>query len=130
MRNCVAEELDLLRRQKTSLHEELLRKICPDDAEDDRDVILEVHAGVGGLESSLFAQELFQMYQKYSTLRSWKSEVMETSISERGGLKFASLSLSGRSVFRSLKMENGVHRVQVRFLTFMSERSVIACSFD
>eukprot|EP00210_Caulerpa_lentillifera_P006304 g6021.t2 len=112
MQNCISEELELYRSQITSLHDKLMSKICPVEPEDNRDVILEVHAGVGGLESSLFALELFQMYQKYSQLQNWKSEIMELSTSEMGGIKFASLSLSGRDVFGKLKMENGVHRVQ------------------
>lgn len=90
----------------------IIRKITPVDADDERDIILEVRAGTGGEEASLFASEVFRMYQKYSGLMGWKWEEIALSRSEIGGFKEAQAHISGRSVYKHLKFESGVHRVQ------------------
>lgn len=95
------------------VEQELLGSLIPNDEADSRNVILEVRAGTGGEEASLFAGELFRMYERYAALKSWKFEVVEYMTSELGGCKLASAAVTGREgVFGRLKFERGVHRVQ------------------
>jgi peptide chain release factor 1 len=91
---------------------ELLKSLIPKDVNDEKNSILEIRAGTGGVEASLFAADLFTMYQKYSELNSWKFDIL--SISETGlkGIKEAICNISGRNVFSKMKFESGVHRVQ------------------
>ncbi len=95
-----------------SLEEELLKLLLPKDINDAKNSILEIRAGTGGDEASLFAADLLSMYQKYADAKSWKFEIL--SISETGlkGVKEAVCSISGINVFSKLKFESGVHRVQ------------------
>ena len=95
-----------------TLEKELLKLLIPKDANDKKNSILEIRAGTGGEEASLFASDLFGMYQKYADLNSWKFEVL--SISETGlkGVKEVICNISGYNVFSKLKFESGVHRVQ------------------
>ena len=95
-----------------SLEEELLKLLLPKDINDAKNSILEIRAGTGGDEASLFAADLLSMYQKYADTKSWKFEIL--SISETGlkGVKEAVCSISGINVFSKLKFESGVHRVQ------------------
>ena len=86
--------------------------LLPRDADDDASVILEVRAGTGGDEASLFAGDLFRMYQRYAALRGWRVEVDSASEGEVGGYKEIIASVSGEGVFGRLKFESGVHRVQ------------------
>jgi peptide chain release factor 1 len=86
--------------------------LLPKDEADERSAILEVRAGAGGDEASLFAAELFRMYQRYADLKRWKFEIMHLSDTGLGGLKEGIASISGRGVFARLKFESGVHRVQ------------------
>jgi len=94
------------------LQGELIVELLPRDADDDLGVVLEVRAAAGGDEASLFALEIFNMYQKFSLRRGWTFEVMSTSPSEAGGVKEACASVSGENVYGHLKFESGVHRVQ------------------
>ena len=100
----------------------LLKLLIPKDHNDQKNSILEIRAGTGGDEASLFAADLFSMYKKYSDLNNWKCEVL--SISETGlhGIKEVICSISGKSVFSKLKYESGVHRVQRVPLTETSGR--------
>ena len=100
----------------------LLKLLIPKDHNDQKNSILEIRAGTGGDEASLFAADLFVMYKKYSDLNNWKCEVL--SISETGlhGIKEVICSISGKSVFSKLKYESGVHRVQRVPLTETSGR--------
>lgn len=86
--------------------------LVPDDSADDRGVIVEIRTGTGGDEASLFANEIYKMYQKLSIQRRWKWEDLSISKTEVGGLKEAQVSISGDEVFKNLKFEAGVHRVQ------------------
>lgn len=86
--------------------------LLPKDEADEKNAILEVRAGTGGEEASLFAAELFRMYQKFAAQKGWKFEVMSISESDMGGYKEATASITGRNVFQNLKFESGVHRVQ------------------
>ncbi len=101
-----------LRTRIPEIEQALQIMLLPKDAADDKNAILEVRAGTGGDEASLFAAELFRMYQRYADSRRWKFEVMSISDNELGGYKEASALVSGRGVFARMKFESGVHRVQ------------------
>jgi peptide chain release factor 1 len=105
-------EVDRLTADVESLDKEVRRLLVPRDPNDDKDAILEIRAGTGGEEAALFAADLFRMYSRYAETRGWKMEVLNTSDSERGGLKEIIAELSGEGVFGDLKWERGVHRVQ------------------
>ena len=78
----------------------------------DRDIIMEIRAGTGGLEASLFAADLMRMYSKYAAKRGWKVELIDSSTTEKGGYKEVIFSISGKGVYGALKFESGTHRVQ------------------
>ena len=96
--------------------EELLAHIqhllIPRDPDDDHDVIMEIRGGAGGDEGNIFAGDLYRMYTKYAESRGWKVQVMEASVSEAGGFSQIIYSVKGTDVYRELKYESGVHRVQ------------------
>lgn len=94
------------------VEDELQMLLVPKDPNDAKDVVLEVHAGAGGDEASLFAAEVFRMYSRYAELRGWKFEMLSASESGAGGYKEASAIISGKQVYSVLKYEGGVHRVQ------------------
>jgi peptide chain release factor 1 len=105
-------ELADLEAQKTALEESLKRMLIPRDPRDVRNVILEVRAGTGGDEATLFAGELFRMYARYAEERGWKSEVLSINETGVGGLKEGILLIKGKGAYSRLKYESGVHRVQ------------------
>jgi peptide chain release factor 1 len=105
-------ELPELRERMAKLETELQKLLIPRDPDDDKDVIVEVRAGTGGDEASLFAAELYRMYAKHAERRGWRQEVLSSSPSEIGGFKEIIFQLSGESVYREMKFESGVHRVQ------------------
>ncbi len=107
-----AAELPELREKSAALAEELKKLLLPRDPDDDKNVICEIRAGTGGDEATLFAAELVRMYTKYAESRGWKQEMMSLSENEAGGYKEAIFSLVGESVYREMKFESGVHRVQ------------------
>ena len=86
--------------------------MLPKDEADEKNAIIEIRAGTGGLEASLFAGDLFEMYQKVASNNKWKTEVINISDSDAGGYKEVVFSVSGKNVFSKLKFESGVHRVQ------------------
>jgi peptide chain release factor 1 len=106
------EELKEKRKSITLLENELMKLLIPKDENDKKNSILEIRAGTGGDEASLFAADLFLMYQRFSDLNDWKFEIL--SISETGlkGIKEVICNISGYNVFSKLKFESGVHRVQ------------------
>jgi peptide chain release factor 1 len=106
-----AEAADLRRREE-ALEQEIKILLLPKDPRDEKNVFLEIRAGAGGDESSLFAQDLFRMYSRYAEARGWKVEVLSSSPSPVGGLKEIIAGISGRGVYSRLKYESGVHRVQ------------------
>jgi peptide chain release factor 1 len=106
-----AELKELLEKEKR-LEEELKILLLPKNPYDEKNVILEIRAGAGGDESSLFAQDLFRMYSRYAEGKSWQLEVMDSSISPIGGFKEVIVNIRGKNVYSSLKYESGVHRVQ------------------
>jgi len=105
-------ELPALREQLAALEAELRRLLLPRDPDDDKNVIVEIRGGVGGEEASLFAANLYRMYTKYAERMGWKQELMNTSPSDSGGLKEITFLLTGENVYRRMKFESGVHRVQ------------------
>jgi len=106
------EELKEKRKSIILLENELMKLLIPKDENDKKNSILEIRAGTGGDEASLFAADLFLMYQRFSDLNDWKFEIL--SISETGlkGIKEVICNISGYNVFSKLKFESGVHRVQ------------------
>ena len=108
----VQTEIEELIKSISVLRKELERLLLPKDEIDEKNAILEVRAGTGGDEAALFATELFSMYQKYSSLKGWRFDVLEVSENALGGYREAIASITGRSVFARLKFESGVHRVQ------------------
>jgi peptide chain release factor 1 len=113
IRKMADQESSALSIKVQEAEQELLGSLIPEDDADSRSVILEVRAGAGGEEASLFAGELFRMYERYTALKGWKFEVVEYMNSELGGCKLASAAVTGREgVFGRLKFERGVHRVQ------------------
>ncbi len=107
-----AEEIPGLEEAIASFSEHLQYALLPSDPNEDRDALIEIRAGAGGDEASLFAAELMRAYQRYADLRGWKCEHLESSPSEVGGFKEVILKITGEEVFRYLKYESGVHRVQ------------------
>jgi peptide chain release factor 1 len=112
MRTEAQRELAALRPKIPMLEKQVQRMLLPKDIADERNAILEVRAGTGGLEAALFAALLFDMYRKYAAVRGWRFEVMALSENDLGGLKEGSATISGKGVFARLKFESGVHRVQ------------------
>ncbi|MGC6459099.1 MAG: PCRF domain-containing protein [Akkermansiaceae bacterium] len=106
------EELPGLRERFEMLGQEVQYSLLPRDETEDRDALLEIRAGAGGDEASLFAGELVKLYQRYVESRGWKWEHLESSPSDVGGFKEVILKVTGEEVFRYLKYESGVHRVQ------------------
>jgi peptide chain release factor 1 len=112
MRAYAQEELDQLEARVAAAEEELKVLLLPKDPNDEKDVILEIRAGTGGDEATLFAAEMFRMYSRYAETQRWKVEVLSTSESGVGGLKEVIAMISGDRVYSRLKYESGVHRVQ------------------
>jgi peptide chain release factor 1 len=105
-------EIAALEKREKALEGELKVLLLPKDPFDEKDVILEVRAGAGGDEASLFAQDLFRMYSRHAENKGWKFEVLDVSPSPIGGIKEAVAEVRGRRVYAALKFESGVHRVQ------------------
>jgi peptide chain release factor 1 len=107
-----AEEIPAMERSIATLAGDLQYALLPADPNEDRDALIEIRAGAGGDEASLFAAEMMRAYQRYADSRGWKCEHLESSPSEAGGFKEVILKITGEEVFRFLKYESGVHRVQ------------------
>lgn len=112
MRALAQEEYKELQARLTSLERELTLLLLPRDPLDNKNIILEIRAGTGGEEASLFAAELFRMYCRYAEGRGWKVELMSASASESGGYKEVIALISGAKAYSCLKFEAGTHRVQ------------------
>jgi len=112
MRAYAQEELDNLEIRMHKTEEELKILLLPKDPNDEKDVILEIRAGTGGDEATLFAAEVFRMYTRYAETQGWKVEVLNTSESGVGGLKEVIAMIQGDHVYSHMKYESGVHRVQ------------------
>src|ERR1700681_4461087 len=112
MRAYAQDELTQLEGRVTAVEEELKFLLLPKDPNDEKNVILEIRAGTGGDEASLFAAEIFRMYTRFAEQHRWKVEVMSISESGVGGLKEVIAIIEGERVYSQLKWESGVHRVQ------------------
>jgi peptide chain release factor 1 len=112
MRAYAQEELAKLDARVGQVEAELKVLLLPKDPNDEKDVILEIRAGTGGDEATLFAAEMFRMYTRYAETQGWKVEVLSTSESSVGGLKEVIAIIEGQRVFSRLTYESGVHRVQ------------------
>ena len=112
LRAMAQDEVAKLEPQLARFEEELKVLLLPKDPLDDKNVVLEIRAGTGGDEATLFAAEIFRMYSRFAEARRWKVEVTSVSESSVGGLKEVTALINGDKVYRQLKYEGGVHRVQ------------------
>jgi peptide chain release factor 1 len=112
MKEMAKMELDELVPKKEQLEEEIKVLLIPKDPEDDKNIILELRAGTGGDEASIFAGDLYRMYTRYFADKGWKVEVMNVTEGTVGGYKEVVLKVSGEEVYGAMKYEAGVHRVQ------------------
>lgn len=112
MKSLASSEIIQIESELSSAENLLILSLIPKDKTDLRSVILEVRAGTGGDEASLFAGNLFKMYQKFSESSGWTFEILEKSITEVGGIRECTVNIKGKGVFGQLKFESGVHRVQ------------------
>ena len=106
------DEIPDLEKRVAELERQLQIALLPPDENENRDAIVEIRAGTGGNEAAIFAADLYRMYHRYAESAGLKTEDLESSPSELGGLKEAIFKVSGKSVFRKLRYESGVHRVQ------------------
>ena len=112
LRELGRSELGILRERIVALDAELKRLLLPKDPRDERNVLLEIRAGTGGDEASLFAADLFRMYSRYAERCGWKVEVLSSNGTGLGGFKEIIALVEGKGAFSRLKFESGVHRVQ------------------
>jgi len=112
MREMAKAEFEELNNRIPEMEEEIKLLIIPSDPEDDKNAVMEIRAGTGGDEASIFAGDLFRMYTKFFEQKGWKAEVNSFSEGTAGGYKEIVLSVSGNGVYGILKYESGVHRVQ------------------
>jgi len=108
----VKQEIESLEPQLESQLHQLKLALLPKDANDERDIIMEIRAGTGGDEAGLFAADLFRMYSHYAQIKRWKTEIIDANETAIGGIKEIILEIRGKGAFSRLKYERGVHRVQ------------------
>ena len=106
------EELNDLKQRQDSILQELKLSLLPKDATETKDAIVEIRAGTGGEEASLFAADLFRMYSRYAQVKGWQIEIIDSNQTEVGGFKEIVFEVKGKGAFNQLKYERGVHRVQ------------------
>ncbi len=112
MRELAQQELAALEKQRSEIEQELRTLLLPKDPNDEKSIVLEIRAGTGGDEATLFAAEIFRMYCRYAESQRWRVEVTSISESSLGGTKEVIALVSGRKVYSKMKYESGVHRVQ------------------
>ena len=112
LRELAEAEVPVLEKRSEELHAQVLRKMIPAEPTDSRNTVFEIRAGTGGEEAALFAATLARMYQRYCETRRWTVEPLGSSVSERGGFREVSFLVRGQDVYKQLKFESGVHRVQ------------------
>src|SRR5580692_10428998 len=112
LRAMAQDEVTKLEPEIARLEEDLKILLLPKDPNDEKNVVLEIHAGTGGDEATLFAAEVFRMYGRFAETRGWNVEVTSSSESSVGGLKEITALISGHKVYSQMKYEAGVHRVQ------------------
>ena len=101
-----------MQREQAQAEEHLMLLLAPRDPNDEKNVVLEIRAGTGGEEASLFAGDLFRMYSRYAERHRWKIEALSLSNTGLGGIKEVVALITGRGAYSRLKFEGGVHRVQ------------------
>ena len=106
------EEIARLEADEKKLSQQIQFGLVPPDPTDSRNTIIEIRAGAGGSESALFAADLYRMYCRYAEARGWKVETLDSNPSDLGGFKEIVFQISGTDVYKRLKYESGVHRVQ------------------
>ena len=106
------EEIKNLNKKIQDIELQLKKRLEPKDPLDEKNIILELRSGAGGLEAGLFCRELFQAYEKYADLKKWNVEVLSCSVLETGGFREMIAKISGSNVYGSMKFESGIHRVQ------------------
>jgi peptide chain release factor 1 len=112
MRTLAEKELEMLKQKKIDYTNKLKIFLLPKDQDDSKNAIVEIRAGTGGLEASLFCSDLFKMYEKVCSKKKWKLEIINISKSEAGGYKEVIFLVNGKDIYSYLKYESGVHRVQ------------------
>ncbi len=112
MKALAHEEISDLAKRVEQVESELRALLSPKDPNDERNVVMEIRAGTGGDEATLFSQEIFRMYTRYAESQGWKVEMLSNSVSGIGGLKEVIALIEGQKVYGKLKYESGVHRVQ------------------
>ncbi len=112
MRTMASGEKPALEERRVALEQQIKLALLPKDAMDERNVIVEIRAGTGGDEASLFAGNLFRMYERFAAKQGWKVELVSASEGSMGGYKEVIAEIRGRGAFAKLKFESGVHRVQ------------------
>lgn len=112
LREMAREEVETLGQQVEPLEEQIKLLLLPSDPEDDKNAVMEIRAGTGGDEASIFAGDLYRMYTRYCETKGWKAEVTGMSPGTSGGFKEIVMSITGNKVYGTLKYESGVHRVQ------------------
>lgn len=112
MKEMAKEELEGLKKEKEELEEKIKFLLIPKDPEDEKNAIVEIRAGTGGDEASIFAGDLYRMYSKYIENKGWKMEPVSNTEGTVGGFKEVIFNVSGENVYGTLKFESGVHRVQ------------------
>lgn len=112
MSELAEEELDSLKPRRDELISQIRLLLIPTDPNDEKNVIVEIRAGTGGDEATLFAAELYRMYSRYAEQQKWKTSILNTSPSDVGGFKEITFEVTGRNAYSFLKFESGVHRVQ------------------
>jgi peptide chain release factor 1 len=112
LRELAKEELNEVTTELTKAEQDLTILMLPKDPNDGRNVLLEIRAGTGGDEAGLFAGDLYRMYSRYANKIGWRTEVLSSTPSERGGFKEIVVQVEGERVYSRLKFESGVHRVQ------------------
>ena len=112
IREMAQMELEEATAERETLLDKIQKMLIPRDPEDECDVIMEIRGGAGGDEGNIFAGDLYRMYTRYAESRGWKVAVMEASVSEAGGFSQIVFSIKGEDVYKYLKWESGVHRVQ------------------
>ncbi|WP_192822632.1 peptide chain release factor 1 [Rufibacter sp. LB8] len=111
-REMAKEELDELLPQRNEMEERIKEMLIPTDPDDSKDIIMEIRAGAGGDEASLFAGDLYRMYSRFAEKQGWKMEVIDVMEGTAGGYKEVIVGIKGEDVYGKLKFESGVHRVQ------------------
>jgi peptide chain release factor 1 len=112
MRTLAEMEMETLQAKRETLEEKLKSMLVPKDPRDKRNVIMEIRAGTGGDEASLFAADLFRMYSRYAERKNWRTEILSIHETGVGGIKEVSFMINGDGAYSRLKYESGVHRVQ------------------